>query len=395
MLTKYLLIGLVFCVSVLAQTVYLQSNHVDALRDSVRLEEVSISEQQSAKHLAGIATTPYQWKLSQFGESQISVSIQDKEGSKGISLEVEADPATILVMRTDFTVVKGVWTQRIDDGKTEPNWLPLGTYPSVRLTGSSFYRVLIYSDDSLANLVIKKLEISNAGPSDDDYHMAWPMSGPIYEADATRKKLDWLRLFGTGDKSSDLDKAKTAANFVHQRSIVVGLNDPRFAFFGSVNSWEQLSAMIAGDCGNFANALIQACENIGVRSRLVSLGSKRFAEGNEIGETHALVEVFDPAANSWILLDPTFNIMFESESGSWIGIADLMALSNSGATWKPVPIGPVKEGRRVQDYYLPYQSFLFVANAPAVPSLGDRGAAYQSQNSIISEIVKQKYQRKP
>ena len=74
-----------------------------------------------------------------------------------------------------------------------------------------------------------------------------------------------------------------------------------------------------------------------------------------------------------------------------LGVAELIALSQSGGNWKSKQIGPSLPSRSLEEYYLPIGKLLWIADAPAVPSLGDIGAAYRSRAQTVGEVVRAKY----
>lgn len=206
------------------------------------------------------------------------------------------------------------------------------------------------------------------------------------------RQAQWTALFGIRDSDSEIAQAQLLASWVHARSRVVGVNAPRHVSLKSPRYWKEGSSRsINGDCGVFSNALREACANCGIICRPVSLGTQRFEMGEDLGDTHALVEVFDKKQSRWLLVDPTFNVVFESGDGRMLGIAELIALSQNGGNWKPKQIGPPLPSRSLEEYYLPIAKLLWLADAPAVPSLGDMGAAYRSRAQTVGEIVRVKY----
>jgi len=148
---------------------------------------------------------------------------------------------------------------------------------------------------------------------------------------------------------------------------------------------------IDGDCGVFVTALLQALSKVDIQARVVSLGSKRFERGEQLGDTHALAEVFDRRSKRWVLVDPTFNVQVVDGEGNTLGIAELMATQMRGGKWALSSIAPSLPGRGASEYYLPFGDLLWVADAPVCEELGAYGAGYRSRNETVAEIARAKY----
>ena len=312
--------------------------------------------------------------------------------SRGLSLELDAGPDDRLVLSTNCTVKSGNWTLRIDDGTNAPNYLPLGALSRVLVAGSSRYRVLVYSDDADAMLEFRGLSLDPAQPQDLGLPLAWPTAGPILDAERAKVRAAWLDLLSIRDPAPDVAKAKAIARFVYQRSSVVGIDAPRFAGWGSPAAWRQdVNRRIDGDCGVFANAMGEMCGVLGIVNRIVCLGSAKFYGGESLGDTHALVEVFDPESKRWVLIDPTFNVEFVRGDGSTMGIAALFEAQRAKADWRAIPLGPQRRGRTIEAYYLPFAELLYCGDAPAVLPLGEQGAAFRSQQETVLEVARRRY----
>jgi hypothetical protein len=137
--------------------------------------------------------------------------------------------------------------------------------------------------------------------------------------------------------------------------------------------------------------MLEALSNCGIDGRAVSLGTQRFEQGASLGDTHALVEVFDKAQSRWVLVDPTFNTVIVGEDGRMLGIAELMTLNRAGGTWTTKQISAALPGRSIEEYYLPLRELLWMADAPAVPSLGPSGVAFRSRDLTVGEVFRAKY----
>ncbi len=347
---------------------------------------------------AGLSTRSGTETLQRFsllggeGVACVISSTRQRSGSSGISIECHASPAEQLVFRSTVIPTAGAWALRIDDGALEPRWMSGAGEVVVRVTGSGYYRFLIYSDDVGASASIRDVTITHASDADRCVELAWPQSGPIVEAETAASLAAWRAHFGLSDSEGDEASAVRVTSWVHGRSRVVDRKSPSWSTFGSPCVSESgVASSIDGTCGTFANALLQALSKVNIVSRLVCLGSKRFELGEELGDTHALVEVFDRSSERWVLVDPTFNVQFVDDDGKSLGIAELMTIQTSGGKWALHSIAPPLPGRSATEYYLPFRDLLWVADAPAVPGLGARGAMYQSRDQTVSEIIRAKY----
>ncbi len=208
---------------------------------------------------------------------------------------------------------------------------------------------------------------------------------------AARLAGEWLALLGLREDEGVIAKARAITNFVYQRSNAKISPEPTFSHFGGAREWGTATApTVDGLCGTFATAVLDLCDKLGIAARRVSLATKQFAEGNAIGDTHELVEVFEPSMGNWVLVDPSFNLTFEAD-GRLLGLRDLLRAAAEGRNWKAVPIGTLRPGRTVGDYYLPYEDLLWMGSAPAVSGLGDLGSAFRSEGPTFHEIFSTKY----
>ena len=313
-------------------------------------------------------------------------------GSRGLSFECDANPDQQLVLQIDAKVQTGRWTLRVDDGEQAPNWLPLSGYPASRVAGSKHYRFLIYSDDPGSAVSIKDVSIHRAADADDSLPLVWPTSGPEVEKDLLRRSTRWRAFFGLGDSDSAIAQAEKIASWVHRHSRIVGIADPRHVSLGSPHYWTaNPTSSIDGDCGTCTSAMLEALSNCGIDGRAVCLGTQRFEQGASLGDTHALVEVFDKAQSRWLLVDPTFNVVFEGEDGRVLGITELITLNRTGGNWKMRQISACLPGRSIEEYYLPMTELLWMADAPAVPGLGSSGVAFRSRDLTVNEVIRAKY----
>jgi transglutaminase-like putative cysteine protease len=143
---------------------------------------------------------------------------------------------------------------------------------------------------------------------------------------ASRTSKGWLALVGIDEAAGVVAKAKAITNFVYQRSSIKGPPDRIFSHFDDARDWDTTPPpTVDGLCGTFTTAVLDLCGKFGIAARRASLATQRFAEGNAIGDTHELAEVFDPAEGGWVLFDPSFNLTFEGPDGRLLGLKDLLA----------------------------------------------------------------------
>jgi hypothetical protein len=307
------------------------------------------------------------------------------EGSRGLSLECAAHADQQLVLQVDAKVRAGQWTLRVDDGEQEPIWLPLGAFPALRVTGSKHYRFMIYSDDIRSEISITDLTIRTAVDADAGLPLAWSTGGAVTEKDQQGTSSDWKAALGILDDRGVVESAKRITSFVYQRSNVVRAS--QMLSVGAPRDWMTTPPrQINGSCGNFSVAMCRFCKTVGITARIVNLASGRFANGSAPFDTHVLVEVFDPESRTWFLADPTFNLTFEGPSGHLLGLKELLEAAAGGKNWRPVPVGPLRPGRTIDDYYLPYADLLHVGYAPPVPTLGDLGVEFRTHELTIDEM---------
>ena len=121
-------------------------------------------------------------------------SIGEVAGSRGLMVECDASADQLLVLQVDAKIQTGSWTLRVDDGVQAPNYLLQTNYPACRVTGSEYYRFLIYTDDIGSAISIKDIKIRPTGDSDYELPLVWPTSGLILEQD--RQRLDLPRFGG-------------------------------------------------------------------------------------------------------------------------------------------------------------------------------------------------------
>jgi len=344
------------------------------------------------------ASGPSALRLGIMGGTECELVLQtrgDAPGSRGLAVECDAAPTEQLVVNVVSSIRSGSWTLRVDDGIQPPRYLHLKDFPLIRVVGSPHYRFLVYSDDPNVSVSLTGVTIRIATDADKGVPLVWPESGPYVEAERARHRDEWFAVLGISESDSDVEAAMKIANWVHQHSRVVGVKAPRFASLGSPYSW-RLQRTVDGDCGTFSSAVLQILRVCGLIGRSVVLGSERFARGEELGDTHELVEVFDRSQKRWVLVDPTFNIVFEDAGGRMRGIAELVTLRDQRGAWKPTEINPPLPGRAIAQYYLPFESLLWVANAPAIAGLGepgpdDPGREYRSGAQTVQEIAREKY----
>lgn len=348
------------------------------------------------------ASGPSALQLGIMGGTECELVLQTRgeaPRSRGLVVECDAVPTEQLIVNVVSSIRSGSWTLRVDDGVQSPRYLLLKDFPVIRVVGSLHYRFLVYSDDPYASASLTGVTIRLATDADMDVPLVWPESGPHIEAERAGRRHEWFAVLGISGSDSDVQAAMKIANWVHQRSRVVGVSEPRFTSLGSPASWN-FDRFIDGDCGTYAIAALQLLEVCGLIGRGVSLGSARFLRGEEQGDTHALAEVFDRSQKRWVLVDPTFNVVFEDEGGRLLGIAELFTLRDQRGAWKPTEIKPPLPGRAIAQYYLPFESLLWVANAPAIAGLGepgpdDPGREYRSGAQTVQEVLREKYSNPP
>jgi len=319
----------------------------------------------------------------------------DAPGSRGLVVECDAAPTEQLLVNVVSSIRSGSWTLRVDDGVQPPRYLYLKDFPLIRVVGSPHYRFLVYSDDPNASVLLTGVTIRLATDADRNVSLVWPESGPYVEAELARLRNEWFAVLGISGSDSDVEAAMKIVDWVHQHSKIVGASEPQFNSLGSPESWNTQRS-IDGSCGAFSSAVLQILEVFGLIGRRVALASERFARGEELGDTHELVEVFDRSQKRWVLVDPTFNLVFENAGGRLLGIAELVTLRDQRGAWKPTEIKPPLPRRAIAQYYLPFESLLWVANARAIAGLGepgpdDPGREYRSGAQTVEEIFREKY----
>ena len=335
------------------------------------------------------------WSLLGGDKCELVVrSIGETAGSRGLSVECDASADQQLVLNIDAKIQSGRWTLRVDDGEQAPNYLLLTNYPACRVTGGKHYRFLIYTDDTGSAISVKDITIRPATGADDELPLVWPTSGPILEQYLKRQGWSegWADFLRLSDAGGTADRARVITNFVYQRSHITGSDGPTFVRFGGAYEWERVpTRTVDGLCGTFASATLDLYAKLGITGRRVSLATRGFAEGRASGDTHELVEAFDPVSGRWVLFDPSFGLMFQDPDGNLLGLKELMKAAAEGEEWRVVPIGTLRAGRRIDEYYLSYSDLLWMGDAPAVPSLGDKGAAYRSRAQTVGEIYRAMY----
>ena len=339
------------------------------------------------------AAVVQRWSLFGGDKCELVVrSIGETAGSRGLSVECDASADQQLVLQIDARIQAGRWTLRVDDGEQAPNYLPLSNYPACQVTGSKHYRFLIYTDDTGSAISVKDITIRPASDADDELPFVWPTSAPILEQSQKLHTQRWIECLGLSDVAGTVDRARVITNFIYQRSNIIGPTGPFFSAFGRADDWEKdPTRTVDGLCGTFVSAALDLSARLSITARRVSLATRGFAEGTDAGATHEIFEVFDPVSRRWILFDPSFNLMFEGPDGQSLGLRDLLKTAAGGKSWRAVPIGTLRPGRSIDDYYLKYSDLLWMGSAPAVPVLGEAGAEYRSQAQSVGEVYRAKY----
>lgn len=329
------------------------------------------------------------WRIGSVGPGggHIVLSTQGEKGSSGVALEVSADPSLLMTLRVRGEILAGAWSLRVDDHAGAPQFFDLAESPAVIMTGAPRYRVLVYSDDRNARLQVESIALSEATDLDlERLEVAWPTSAQGILPHIERCRGRWLGRFGCGESTPAVQAASAMAAWVHGRSTV-GSRPGRLQDYGPLAPLlDDVSSNLIGSCGDYSSALLYLCRRVGITARPVQLSTRAYQEGRAPGDTHVLIEVFDQEASRWVLLDPTFNLMFTEDDGTQLGIAGLVERVRTGQPWHMVPIGPVKPGRSQGEYYLPFSELLYKATAPAVPELGEIGAIYMSDGGAGRQV---------
>jgi len=155
-------------------------------------------------------------------------------------------------------------------------------------------------------------------------------------------------------------------DFVYRKTIV-GPGD--FDYQNPVNHFISLdngaSKML---CGGMAQTYSWLLNQHGIPARTVQLATQKFVEGLRRNDTHVSVEVFDANLGTWIVSDPTFNVSFKCDGiGPLLNFSELYQCKSNGKMIEPIENGYTYiEGRRVNQYYLPYSDLLYGIKASEV-----------------------------
>lgn len=82
------------------------------------------------------------------------------------------------------------------------------------------------------------------------------------------------------------------------------------------------------NCAPFSRLFVTACTAEGLTARVLGLSADCRVMG------HAVAEVFDPALEAWVLIDPDFNIAYR-RGGRWLNTAELHEAWNEFARLRP------------------------------------------------------------
>lgn len=333
------------------------------------------------------------FRLMPFGGAAVGIRTGEQPGSGGLSGTMELDADKQYVLSIEVAPARGHWSLRLDAGsETSARWFPFSGAEQgklLRIAGVGTLRLMVYSDDAGAETALKGLEIRSAA-ADADWDI--PLAFRPTELELARQRALWLPHLAPSARAGAIELAKAIASFVYCRSRTTGPNEPEFNGFGAAQPWlADPSKTVNGLCGSFAQAMVDLCTRLGVYARLANMATRRFATGLASGDTHVLVEVFEPVSQRWVLMDPTFNTAFRGPSGEHVGLKELFQLADARLKWTAEPIGPLRPGRSIQEYYLTYEDLLFVVSAPAVPELGDLGCEFRSQQRTVQEIQRERY----
>lgn len=108
-------------------------------------------------------------------------------------------------------------------------------------------------------------------------------------------------------------------------------------------------------CGGMAAAYHWALGAVGIPSRIVQLAGQAYLDGDDEGATHVTVEAY--IGGEWRVSDPTFNTEFRCSSGGGaLAIDEMQACLQRGGRLVPAKSATQIDGRRLEDYYLPYEA---------------------------------------
>lgn len=122
-------------------------------------------------------------------------------------------------------------------------------------------------------------------------------------------------------------------------------------------------------CGGMAKTYSWLLAQFGITSRTVQLAGQAFFTGEAPGDTHVSVEVYDADQLRWYVSDPTFNVSFScNRENQPLDFTALVACQQRGGEITPIENGMTYiEGRRIDDYYLPFEALLVGIRAVEVP----------------------------
>ena len=310
-----------------------------------------------------------------FGPAALSVSSPSKDDtpkkfSCGVLLEMNLGESDTKVLEVGVTSKVGTWRIRIDGGPEDPSPRRFGLpirWNRFKVHGGPI-RCFIYSDNPDSTIQLSGAALRSL--QDGDEFIPWGQPKSIEDSERhesfLRSTLRHQANIDTHDPTSVI--ADKLREYTHQNSSLLDPGQTRFN--SDTADWlhtlaTQSEARINGDCGNFTSAMRHFCLTMGIDARPVAIGNEGYFEGDPIHESHALLEVYDSDLGAWVLQDPTFNISFQSDDGTPLGIEQLYWAHQNGVPFR-IKEGKSKlDGRSISEYHISINDILEYAYAPS------------------------------
>lgn len=119
-------------------------------------------------------------------------------------------------------------------------------------------------------------------------------------------------------------------------------------------------------CGGMSAAYIWALRQVGIPARIVQLASREFLNGMDNGATHVTVETY--IGGAWRISDPTFNVELGCDADQTpLDVRSAAQCVAVGGALTPIDdsAGSQIAGRRLSDYFMPYEDLLAGYSSPA------------------------------